>query len=470
MPPRRKKSLYLFLQTAFNMIKKLSRYPFLVFLPFLFYYGYLIVLNKWPTYYGDEVRYVQFAKNLLHGFYSPPAPHIDLWNGPGFPLLLAPFIAFHIPALYITLMNAVYQYLSVVFLYKAIKLVAGYQIALVCALLLAVYPNAASMLPILYTESFTYFLVSCFIYCSVLCYVKGGAKYMVLAGLILGFLTLTKIIFGYVLVISLVVCLAALLFKRYKVYCLRSIKILLIAFAVTVPYLAYTYHITGKVFYWGNSGGMSLYWMSTPFAHEYGDWKVPDLTNNQYPTLFKSAEVVAILHKNHASEIKYILNHDAIKQDELFKERALFHIEDNPLKFIRNYYDNCSRMLFNFPYSYAYQDGAIVTNIVVGSLILWASVAGIILTIINWRGIVFPVKLLLLVTGVYLMLSGVLSAYPRQLDVVLPVLLFWLGFLKANTKKLDLKFAGKTKAGDVELVDLAGIAIYTQDIALITEE
>src|SRR5471030_2896325 len=119
------------------MIKKIIRNPWFIFSPFLFYYAYLIIKNKWPKLYGDEIRYVDFAKNLLHGFYSPSPPHINLWNGPGYPVMLMPFVALKIPALYMTLMNAVYQYLAVVFLYKALKLVSNYKIALVGGLILA---------------------------------------------------------------------------------------------------------------------------------------------------------------------------------------------------------------------------------------------------------------------------------------------------------------------------------------------
>ena len=41
-------------------------------------------------------------------------------------------------------------------------------------------------------------------------------------------------------------------------------------------------------------------------------------------------------------------------------------------------------MLFNFPYSYSYQDGAIVGNIIRGSLLLWASLIGVAVTFFNW--------------------------------------------------------------------------------------
>jgi hypothetical protein len=422
------------------MIKKLLRNPFVIFLPFLGYYLYLIHKNKWPSLYGDEVRYVNFAKNLLHGFYSPPAPHIDLWNGPGYPILLMPFIARHIPDMYTTMMNGLFLYLTVVLLYKAINMVANYKVATICCLLLAIYPNATAMLPILYTEAFTGLLVSLFIWLITLQYIKGGKKYGIMAGLVLGFLILTKIIFGYVVMLCLGLCLVILLFKKSKAIYLRSVYILLIAFAVSIPYLVYTWHITGKVFYWGNSGGMSLYWMSTPYDNEYGDWKVPDLSNHQYPTSYKSAEVVTILKKDHQKEVAAILKHNEIEQDALFKQAAINNIKAKPFKFITNYLNNVSRMLFNFPYSYSYQDAAIVRNILIGSTILWASVFGLVITLLNWRNIIFPVKMVMLVAAIYLLLTGALSAYPRQLDIVVPVLLFWIGYLVGKLKKPEMKF------------------------------
>ncbi|HTD40106.1 MAG TPA: glycosyltransferase family 39 protein [Mucilaginibacter sp.] len=441
------------------MMMKLTRNPYFIFLPFLVLYAVVVFINKWPTLYGDEIRYADFAWRLLHGYYSPPAPHIDLWNGPGYPLTIVPFMALKIHSLTITLMNAVYLYLGLVFLYKALKLVTNHKIALLFTLPLAIYPNALSILPILYTEAFTCFLVSSFIYSLTLVYTHGKIKYVIIAGLVLGYLTLTKIIFGYVLLLGLVTCLILILFKKNRPYHLMSVKVLLIAFAVTLPYLGYTYHMTGKVFYWGNSGGMSLYWMSTPYENEYGDWKLPQLTNNQYPLLFKSPEGAAMLKKNHSKEVNFILKHNDLEQDALFKQAAIRNIENHPIKFIENYYYNCSRMLFNFPYTYSYQDGAIVGNIIRGSLLLWASLIGIVLTVINRRRVIYPVKFLLLITGIYLVLSGALSAYPRQLDVMIPVLLFWLGVLTFNIKKPSFKFAEGENLDDISLPELRGLGV-----------
>ena len=438
---------------------KLLRNPYFIFLPFLVLYAVVIIVNKWPTLYGDEIRYADFAWRLLHGQYSPPKPHIDLWNGPGYPLTIVPFMWLRIHSLTITLMNAVYQYFALIFLYKALNLVTDHKIALLFTLPLAIYPNALSILPIMYTEAFTCFLVSSFIYSLTLCYTRGSIKYGIVAGLVLGYLTLTKIIFGYVLLISLISCLVLLLFKKNRPYHLISAKVLLIAFAVTIPYLCYTYHMTGKIFYWGNSGGMSLYWMSSPYNNEYGDWKLPELSNNQYPLLFKSPEGAAMLKKNHSKEIKFILNHNGVEQDALFKQAAIRNIESHPIKFIVNYYYNCSRMLFNFPYSYSYQDGAIVGNIIRGSLLLWSSLIGIAVTLLNWKRVIYPVKFLLLITGIYLALSGALSAYPRQLDVMVPVLLFWLGVLAFHLKKPSIRFAEDEIAGEISLSDLKGVGV-----------
>jgi 4-amino-4-deoxy-L-arabinose transferase-like glycosyltransferase len=446
------------------MFKKIIRNPYFIFLPFLFFYAYVVIVNKWPSLYGDEIRYVEFAHHMIHGFYSPPAPHINLWNGPGYPIMILPFIALKIPVLYITLLNALYQYLAIVFLFKGLKLVTNYKTALIFSLLLAFYPNALSVLPILYTEAFTGFLVSALIYSVAISYTRKSAKYGVLSGFILGYLTLTKVIFGYVLIIGLAACLLTFLFhKKNRTYSLQIAKILAIAFAITIPYLVYTWSVTGKMLYWGNSGGMSLYWMSTPYENEYGDWKVPYLTNNQYPSLFKSAETVVLLKKNHSKEVSFILKHNEIEQDILFKQAAINNIKKHPLKFAANYYYNFSRMLFNFPYSYSYQDAAIVGNIIRGSLILWASLIGIVLTFLNRRSIIYPVKFIVLITGIYLLLSGALSAYPRQLDVIIPFLLFWIGYLMANLPKLNLRFSTEENLDTIKLEDLSGIGVSTQE-------
>lgn len=437
------------------MYRKILQNPYWLFSPFLACYSVFIVCNKWPVLYGDEIRYVDFAHNLLHGFYSPPVPKIDLWNGPGYPLILAPLLALHIPVLYITLLNGVFLYLAVVLIYKALFLVTVRRNALLFSVLLGIYPNAFAVLPILYTEALSYLLVALVVYMVALYQIKGKPRHLIMAGIALGYLTLTKIIFGYVITAGILLYAAIIISGKSRRDAVRSMKVLVIAFVFAMPYLFYTWHLTGKIFYWGDSGGMSLYWMSSPYSDEYGDWKAPDLSNKQYPELFKSSETEAILKKNHARELNFIEKHDPLQQDELFKKAALRNIEAHPFDFIKNYYYNISRMLFNFPYSYSYQNGAIVRNILTGSMILWATVAGIIISVINRRSLIFPVQFILMITAVYIAASGALSAYPRQLDIMLPALLFWFGFLKFNINKINVRFPEIAPAENLNLAELS---------------
>ena len=91
-----------------------TKNPFLLFLPFLILYITLVFIFPTSGAAGDENRYLMFANNLIHGFYSPSALNIDLGNSPGYPIILMPFIALHFPLICIALLNAVLYYLSTV--------------------------------------------------------------------------------------------------------------------------------------------------------------------------------------------------------------------------------------------------------------------------------------------------------------------------------------------------------------------
>src|SRR5450631_2442808 len=80
--------------------------PFVIFLPFLLFYSVYVLIFYNKTLQGDEVRHIQFATNLLHGFYSSPPPKISLDIGPGYPLFLLFFVRLGLPFFYACLMNA----------------------------------------------------------------------------------------------------------------------------------------------------------------------------------------------------------------------------------------------------------------------------------------------------------------------------------------------------------------------------
>src|SRR5207342_640960 len=82
-------------------------------------------------------------------------------------------------------------------------------------------------------------------------------------------LALSRVEYGYVLAAALLLSCVWVLVRRSP-RARRSALAMTIALLLCTPWLGYTYSLTSKPFYWGNSGGLSLYWMSAP--GNLGDW------------------------------------------------------------------------------------------------------------------------------------------------------------------------------------------------------
>ena len=113
--------------------------PWLTFLPFLFFYSLIVYFQNKIILMGDEGRYLSFANNLLNGFYSPPPPDINLWNGPGYPLFLVPFVLAKLPLLVIRLANALLYYFSLLLVNKTLHRLLDPRQAFLCTMLFACY-------------------------------------------------------------------------------------------------------------------------------------------------------------------------------------------------------------------------------------------------------------------------------------------------------------------------------------------
>ena len=132
--------------------------PLLIFFPFLILYIVIILKFYSNQLVGDEVRYHDFANNILLGFYSPPAPNINLWNGPGYPLFLVPFIWLKVPLIVLKLANAFLQYFSIILLFKAINKFTSRIYAIIFSLFWALYYISYQELYFLLSEPLTSFL------------------------------------------------------------------------------------------------------------------------------------------------------------------------------------------------------------------------------------------------------------------------------------------------------------------------
>lgn len=419
--------------------------PYLLFLPFLLFYIALVIISPTHGNKGDESRYLMFANNLLHGFYSPPAPAINIWNGPGYPILLMPFVALHLPLISITLLNSFLYYFSIILLYKSLQQFVSVNKTLFVSLCWACYyisyDEMASILP----EVFTSFLITLFIFNLIRAFgpSKQNRKHAIYAGLIFGYIILTKVIFSYTLLIMLVG--TGFLFfvyrsaNNYK----RSLLILAIAFAGILPYIIYTYHLTHKVYYFGDSGGMSLYWMSTPFENETGDWRheldVHPNNSADSSIIDPNTKYIAgwnnYLYVNHHKDYVLLDSYIGVQRDDMYKKLAFQNIKAHPVKYLNNCISNAERLFYSFPYSYALQRNnlrlPLTQFLVVGIFIC------LLFSLYYWQKLPFATRFLLLFIFIYFGLTILVSTYTRMLTVVVPILLFWFACIFQNSIKIN---------------------------------
>lgn len=415
---------------------KLTRNPYLLFSPFLILFILYVLKRHSDVMEGDEDGYIAFAQNLLHGFYSLPAPDICLWWGPGYPILLTPFIALHLPLICITLMNAVFLYLSIVILFNAMLQFVGFRKALLFSLFFGFNYSSYPYLALMYTEVFTIFMISLLIFSLVNAFNNRINKYIFLSGFILGYIALTKVIFGYVIPFLLLGS-VLLWIKNKKINNYRtSVFVLLIAFATVTPYLIYTHNLTGRLYYWGDSGGMSLYWMSTPYEHEYGTWDNETFTANHVDG--DIAGTTSLLKLNHQKDIDYVRKFKGVQKDDAYKKIAINNIKTHPKKYIKNIFANISNLLFDFPGTYSFQHP--IFKIWYFSILYSLMIFCFIPTIINWRKIPYCIRFLFVFTFIYLGGSSLLSGYNRQFIIIVPVLLFWIAYIINKSTTIRIKF------------------------------
>jgi 4-amino-4-deoxy-L-arabinose transferase-like glycosyltransferase len=443
-----------------NIIKK----PFLLFLPFLlFYILYIFIFNNHAL-SGDEPRYLKDAGNLLQGYYSPPLPDITLYSGPGYPLIVLPFVAFKIPFIVIKLLNAFFLYFSIVLLYKVLSSFVSLKKTLLCCFFWGCYYNSFKFLPEIKPEIICPFIVMLLLFLLTKAFseepVTNRRRYLLLSGFVFGFLILVKVIFGYVLLCMLLGCSLVWLFKRKNVYYRRAMLVILVAFITVSPYLFYTYHITGRVLYWSSMGGNNLYWMSTYDEQENGSWFVtPHLQNDSLvwnttgQTVINGDAIMEkksnyltgyldsiIIHNGKALRQIALYKDRALEQDDVYKKMAIENITAHPVKFIKNCFSNIGRILFNFPYSYSLQKPATLLRLPMNGILLVLMLFCAIPTVRNWRQIPFAIRFMLFVSFLYLGGSILGSAEVRMFTVIVPVLLVWIAYIIQRSVKI--KFTG----------------------------
>ena len=228
---------------------------FFKLLPILIlYFIFFFVLANNSIEWGDQGRYAGYAENLTRGFYAP-ADTLLLWSGPGYPLILVPFAALHIPWFYAKMLNPVFMFLTVCIIFIIFRKYASEKASLFFAYMFALYPSFYEEMQYLLTEPFVRFLVVIFAFFMFKWFKKGRYIDMVFAAVFCAFIALTKVFFGYVMLMML---LLGLILARWNIICRKMAGVYAIGLLFCLPYLLYTYSLTGKLFYWGRQAKIGL--------------------------------------------------------------------------------------------------------------------------------------------------------------------------------------------------------------------
>lgn len=400
---------------------------YVALIPFLIFYLLICLVFTRDRPYNDEVRYLLYTKYILSGYYSP-VPAIDLWSGRGYSAFLTPFLLLKIPAMKLTFLNAFLLYFSLVIFNKTIALYTLSKSISSYTVLLGLYFPIFMSLPQLLTECLTWFLLTTVAYLLIKT-IKTGViswKSIALAAFFLAYLAMTKVIFGWVIILMIIVSIAMLLFKRFKSAGKITAYVFSLSFILCLPYLIYTYSITGKALYWTTCSGLSLYTMTAPYQKDYGDWKPEEdmAVNPQYKDF-----------------IKTVAKLPAVQKDQAYKKEAIANIKKYPAKYAMNCVANLGRLFFEYPHTATLQSSGTFFFLAPNMFVFVFIVMTLAISMFYLKKIPQEIIVMLVFIMVYLAGSTLVSAYCRMFIVTLP---FWMFFFFYVFQ--DIGFSKKAQA------------------------
>jgi hypothetical protein len=439
---------------------KFSKNPFILFAPFLLFYIGLVICFPTHGRTGDEGRYLIYAQYMYNGFLPPTEAGIDiLGNGPGYSIILMPFVLLHLPLIWITLLNAFLYYLSIILLFKTSLLIGSFRKAFLLSLFWACYYNSYENMVLILPEVFIAFLICLLMFFIIKAFseIKLKKQYIFIffSGIILGYIAITKPIFGYVLLVILIGAGILWLIKKDSANYKKVVLISLLSLISTIPYLIYTYKSTGKLYYWSTFGGNNLYWMSSPIEDEYGSWLPDPKPSSDSSTSADSGNGVGIksardcddyasydhlIFLRHQKDFKKISLLSGVERDDAYKKIAIKNIKSNPAKFLKNCLSNIGRIFFNFPFSYKLQHPSTLLRLPLSGTLLFLTVFSLFPTFINWKKLIFPIRFMVFFAFLYLGGSVFASAESRMLTPIVPILLFWISFVIQKSLKINYQW------------------------------
>jgi 4-amino-4-deoxy-L-arabinose transferase-like glycosyltransferase len=360
----------------------------------------------------DEPTYIHLATNLTHGHYVDPGtdnPLRSVWFGPGLPLMLAPFVAAGLPDAALRLLSPLLLFGAVFLFTRWLTLYVRPRWALLGAYALGLYFPFWILLAHLHSEIAAVFLVVAAGYLASLSLRTGRALHVIGAGLAAALLALTRPEFGLVLELSLVAGAIWWLARRRDLAPRRLTAVCAVALVACVPWLAYTHSITDQTLKWSLAGGLSLYWMASPYSSDLGDW-------HAFGDPFARPD-----RPRHREVFAHLGDLPVPERDVRLQAVARERIKDKPLLYARNVALNFGRLWAGMPYTgkgfqpqkllFALPDGMLLLAFCLALARLWRA----------RRGLPPEVWPLILFGLAYLALHLTVSTEPSHLAPFVPI-------------------------------------------------
>lgn len=415
------------LESARGKSRRSNMLPQILVLPLLGLYLAVAVIASTPRFEGDESGYVGIASRMA-GNADMSQQGLRLWWGPGYPLILVPFVALKLPWIAAKCLNAGFLFAAIIYFLALMRRYVSGTAALVITLAFGLYPPFMRELHQLIAESLTVLLVCGFLFH--FCALYNGASrfrlHFVAASAFLAYLTLTKVFFGYVITAVLLLWLGLTLWKRTPAY-RNAFLVFLLGLVGCVPYLFYTHSLTGRTFYWGTSGGMSLYWMSSPYPQELGSWFSAQEVQER-PELAPHREFFAKLE-----------GLSDVERDDAFKKQAIENITHHPAIYAEHWAANVGRLLFSYPFSFTSERLTTYFFLAPNIFVVVLFSLSLVPAALRPRAIPFEMWAILIFAAVAFGGSTLLSAYDRQFWPLVPVLWAWMGFVYVRLLRMDFR-------------------------------
>jgi hypothetical protein len=393
-----------------------------------------------PKHPSDEAGYWTLAGNLVHGDYTglgwrpanpvpSPDPHRpDLWFGPGFPLVLTPFSALGIGLGAARLVDPLVLFAAVLAFYALLRRRLAPLPASAGSIAFGLYFPFYSLLPNLHSEPLA-ILLSVIVLYAVTAYLETGAtRYAALGGLAVAWLAVTRVEYGWVATLALVGCVVWWLLWR-STRARRAATTFAVGLVLCVPWLVFTYTVTHRPFLWGNSGPLSLYWMSSPYPQDLGDWR-----GGAHEIVVSDPRLAP-----HRPLFIRLAKLDPDEQNRQLERTAWRNIRDHPRKYLENVAANLSRLSFDTPFSDKPEGLNTLFYLVPNAILLGLLAVVVAFVAVGRRGWPIEAPVVAIFGASSLLTHAVVAGYPRMLMPAIP-LAFWFVAVGLHT------FAGRRVA------------------------